>query len=259
LDSNNDQRINTGNALAPLTAVGDALEGDDVTHVIFILDRSGSMSGKEEDVIGGFNSYVDALRAEPAGLAGISYVRFDDHIELVWNDLPVADVPPMSADTYSVRGSTALLDAVGMTVSAVRDNPAHRYIVITNTDGHENASREWTADKVRALIQEREARGNWTFAFFGEGIDAWGEAAQYGYGAGAAMSHTSADIRDVYESKARVSNVMRSRGVRSTKDFAAAAAAVMRDPDLDEAQVEQILRRRADSDAPDNETESKGR
>jgi hypothetical protein len=218
-----------------------AIQEDDVTHVIFILDRSGSMSGKEADVIGGFNSYVDALRANPAGPAGISYVRFDDQLELVWNDLALADVPPMTDATYSVRGSTALLDAVGATVSAVRDEPTHRYIVITNTDGQENASREWTAGNVRSLIQEREARGNWTFAFFGQGIDAWADAGRYGYGAGAAMSHAAADIRDVYASKARVSNVMRSRGIRSSREFAAASAAVMRDPEMSDDAVERVL------------------
>ena len=234
---------NTNNApgLAIAGGIANRTHDADVTHVVFVLDRSGSMSGKEADVIGGFNGYVESLRANPAGAVGLSYVRFDDHLELVWNDLALADVPDMTEATYSVRGSTALLDAVGATVSAVRDNPAHRYIVITNTDGQENASREWTTEKVRALIQEREARGNWTFAFFGEGIDSWADAARYGYATGAAMAHNSADIRDVYASKARVSNVMRSRSIRATKEFAAAAAAVMRDRDMTDEEVERVL------------------
>jgi hypothetical protein len=89
--------------------------------------------------------------------------------------------------------------------------------VITNTDGQENASREWSPGKVRGLISEREGRGNWTFAFFGEGLDAWSDAAQYGFAPGAAMAHSSADIRGVYASNARVSNVMCSRGMRSRR------------------------------------------
>ena len=79
--------------------IGKSLDGDDVSHVIFILDRSGSMRGKEEDVIGGFNAYIDELRANNEGAVGISYVRFDNEIELVWNDMPLADVPHMSRAT----------------------------------------------------------------------------------------------------------------------------------------------------------------
>jgi uncharacterized protein YegL len=217
------------------------VHGDDVTHVIFILDRSGSMRGKEEDVIGGFNSYVDELRKTPHGEVGVSYVRFDQLIELVWNDVPLAGVAHMSRDTYSVRGSTALLDAVGMTVSAVRDNSAHQYIVITNTDGMENASREWTPDGVKQLIKDREALGNWTFAFFGEGTDAWSQASAYGFSANTAAAYSRADMRHLYEAKARVSNVMRSRKMRATKDFAAAAAAIMGDAAMSDDDVERIL------------------
>jgi len=230
-----------------------AFEGDDVTHVIFILDRSGSMSGKEADVIGGFNSYIDALRANPDGQVGVSYVCFDGKLELVWGDLPLADVPRMTPDTYSVRGSTALLDAFGMTVSAVQENDAHRYIVITHTDGQENASREWTADRVKSLIEQRETKGNWTFAFFGEGIDAWSQASRYGFSAGSSMAYAKDDLRPVYAAKGRVSNVMRTRKMAATKDFAAAASAIIQDPEISDEAVATILRDgRPDSQEPED-------
>lgn len=224
------------------------LTGDDVTHVIFILDRSGSMSGKEADVIGGFNGYIEALRQEPDGVVGVSFVRFDGEVELVWNDLPLADVPRMTEEHFHVRGNTALLDAVGATVASIRENAEHRYIVITNTDGHENASREWDAARVRALIAEREGRGNWTFVFFGEGIDAWAEAAQYGYAAASVGSYSQDQYNSAFLAKARVSNAMRRGNVRGTKDFARATRAVMDDPSISDQAVEEMLKRDENAD-----------
>lgn len=240
-------------ALQPPAAVAAVMGGDDVTHVVFILDRSGSMGGKEADVIGGVNSYVsDLRRTSEGGVIGISYVRFDQQIELVWNDVPLADVPTMTPEHYSVRGSTALLDAVGMTVSAINDDPAHRYIVIVNTDGMENASREWTAERVRALVDERQARGNWTFTFFGEGIDAWSQAGAYGFAPNASTTHGAADRRAMFHAKARVTDVMMRRKMRSTRDFARATRAVMRDESLSDDEVGRILE--GDEDAGDTAT-----
>ena len=245
---------NDGREIVPVSTVAAAIEGDDVTHVIFILDRSGSMGGKEDDVIGGFNSYVENLRKDPEGCVGISYLRFDNVLELVWNDMPLADVQTMTRETYSVRGGTALLDAVGTSVSAVRDEPSHRYIVITNTDGQENASREWTGEKVKALIAEREARGNWTFAFFGEGLEAWAQAAQYGYARGSAAAYSASDTRAMYGSKARVSKLMHMRRMRSSKSFAAATHAAMDNPALSDDDLAKILEEDGDAavtpDAP---------
>jgi uncharacterized protein YegL len=218
-----------------------AVTGDDVMHIIFILDRSGSMSGKEDDVIGGFNSYVETLRREPAGEVGVSYVRFDQQLELIWNDVPLAAVPRMNGETYSVRGSTALLDAVGTTVSAVRENAAHRYTVIIHTDGMENASREWTAENVKALIERYEAKGNWTFAFFGEGIDAWSQADRYGFTPRSSMKYEKGNLHAVYASKGRVSNVTRKEKMRASPNFAAATEAVTNEPGISDEEVARIL------------------
>lgn len=229
-------------ALGPAAGIAATVAGDDVMHVIFILDRSGSMSGNEADVIGGVNSYVgDLRRTSEGGVIGISYVRFDQQIELVWDDVPLADVPEMTPEHYSVRGSTALLDAVGMTVSAINDNPAHRYVVIINTDGMENASREWTAERVKALVEERQGRGNWTFTFFGEGVDAWSQAGRYGFAPNASVAHSAADRHDMFHAKARVTDVMMKRKMRATKDFARATDALMRDESLSDDDVARIL------------------
>ena len=232
----------TTRAPIPTDRVATTLTGDDVLHVIFVLDRSGSMSGKEADVIGGFNSFVDGLRAKPEGAVGVSYVRFDNEIELVWNDVPLDGVARMTAQDYQPRGSTALLDAVGMTVTSVVEDPAHAYHVITHTDGHENASREWTAERLRDLIKQYEAKGNWTFSFFGEGIDAWGQAGQYGFAPASTMSYASVDKRALFEANARVSNVMRKRKMRSTKEYALATQEAMTCPELSDQALEEHLR-----------------
>jgi hypothetical protein len=224
------------------------LQGSDVTHIIFILDRSGSMQGSEQDVCGGFNSYVASVRANPTNAVGISYVRFDTQIELVWNDLPAAGVPVMTAEHYSPRGSTALLDAVGMTVAAVRDNPQHTYTVIVHTDGQENASREWTAEKLGALIKEKEALGNWTFAYFGAGFDAWTDAQRWASSRAQSASYDKADIHAAFVAKARVSNMMRDRKMRRSTAFGAATDAARQGATDDE--LADILEKEADSSGP---------
>jgi uncharacterized protein YegL len=211
----------------PAEGIATTLCGEDVTHVIFILDRSGSMHGKEADVIGGFNSYVDELRREPEGQVGLSYVRFDNELELVWSDVPLADVPRMDDTLYAPRGATALLDAIGTTLSAVREREGHRYTVIIHTDGLENASREWTGDAVKNLIEKLQAKGNWTFAFFGEGIDAWQQADAYGFSGGRRAAYKANDRESMWKATARVSNVMRKRKMGSTARFADVSAAVV--------------------------------
>jgi len=228
----------TPNVPVPLSM---SVQGADAMHVVFILDRSGSMSGKEADVIGGFNSYVEELRANPAGPVGISYVRFDNYPELIWNDVPLADVPQMTSEHYQPRGSTALLDAVGSTVSAIHDMPEQRYIVIVHTDGMENASREWTKEKVKDLIEKYDAKDNWTFAFFGEGPDAWAQANDYGYARARTASYAPADMRDVYFAKARATNVMRDRGMRGSKNFGDAVARTMK-TEASEDEIEELLK-----------------
>lgn len=229
-------------SIAPIgTATMPTPDDDDVTHVIVILDASGSMTGSEADVIGGVNSYVNALRTNHGGRVGISYVRFNYTPELVWNDIALADVPEMTSDLYRVRGNTALLDAVGGTVSAVVDNGSDRYIVITHTDGEENASREWTAEKVKTLIERHEATGRWSFSYFGADVDAWSEARRYGYGRGATMAFAKDQMRDVYAAKATVSNVMRTKKMAGTKEFARAAAAVVQDPNISDDEIVAIL------------------
>jgi hypothetical protein len=212
------------------------------TKIVMILDRSGSMAGRESDVIGGFNSFVSSCRDANLANCSVTYVRFDNDIERVFSE-ELPDVPEMTSALYAPRGGTALLDAVGQTVSPMTNDPDDRYIVVTFTDGEENASREWTREKVAGLLHEREALGNWTFAFFGADIDAWAEAGGMGFGAGNAGAHESGRTYDMMAATGRVASAMSRAGMRSSRHYADVAKSVLDNPELSD---EEIARRLAD-------------
>ena len=159
-----------------------------LTEIVFILDRSGSMAGLEADTIGGFNSMIEKQKAEP-GEALVSTVLFDNYSDVIHDRVPLTAISPMTRKDYYVRGCTALLDAVGGAIRHIgmvhryirpEDRPEKTLFVIT-TDGMENASRHYTYDRVRAMIEEKKAEG-WEFLFLGANIDAAREAARFGIG-----------------------------------------------------------------------------
>lgn len=168
---------------------------NDMTELVFILDRSGSMGGLEQDTIGGFNSMIDKQKKQE-GACFVSTVLFDHAVETLHDRVPLDRVQPMTADDYYVRGCTALIDAIGMTVTHIEevhryirdeDVPAHTVFVIT-TDGLENASREYSADKVRRMIEKKKKDG-WEFLFIGANIDAVSTAKHFGIGADRAVNY----------------------------------------------------------------------
>lgn len=158
-----------------------------MTELVFILDRSGSMSGLEKDTIGGFNSMLEKQRREP-GEAVVSTILFDNRIEVIHDRVPLADVPDLTDRDYFVRGCTALLDAVGGAIHHIGN--VHRYarkkdvpektLFIITTDGMENASRYYTYDKVSHMIRRQKKRYGWEFLFLGANIDAAAEAERFG-------------------------------------------------------------------------------
>ena len=167
-----------------------------LTEIVFILDRSGSMAGLEADTIGGFNSLIRKQRAE-AGEAIISTVLFDNVSEVIHDRVPLDRVPEMTREDYYVRGCTALLDAVGGAVHHIgnvhkyareEDRPEHTLFVIT-TDGMENASRRYTYDEVRRMIGRQKEKYGWEFLFLGANIDAAKEAARFGIHADRAVDY----------------------------------------------------------------------
>ena len=167
-----------------------------LTELVFILDRSGSMSGLEKDTIGGFNAMIEKQKAE-AGEAVISTVLFDNDIDVIHDRLNLDAVPRLTEKEYYVRGCTALLDAVGGAIHHIgivhkyareEDRPGKTLFVIT-TDGMENASRRYSYDKVRAMITRQKEKYGWEFLFLGANIDAAREAARFGIDANRAANY----------------------------------------------------------------------
>ena len=149
------------------------------TELVFILDRSGSMSGLESDTIGGFNGMLTQHRNE-GGDVLVSTVLFDHENEVIHDRVRVADVPTLTSKEYYTRGCTALLDAMGDAIHHIKnvhkyarpeDRPARTMFIIT-TDGMENSSTRYTADQVRAMVKKQEEEAGWEFVFLGANIDA---------------------------------------------------------------------------------------
>lgn len=162
----------------------------DLTELVFILDRSGSMHGLEEDTIGGFNSMLAKQKATP-GDALVTTALFSDEYELLHDRIMIRGVQPITAKEYSVGGCTALLDAIGRTVDKITSahkhtdpsqRPGHTVFVIT-TDGLENASREYNRAAIQKLISEKQAKESWEFLFLGANIDAISVAKDIGISA----------------------------------------------------------------------------
>lgn len=169
-----------------------------LTEIIFILDRSGSMSGLEADTIGGFNSMIEKQK-KADGEAMISTVLFDNVSEVIHDRVSVLDIQPMTDKDYTVRGCTALLDAIGGAIHHIgnihkyaraEDVPEHTLFVIT-TDGMENASRHYNAERVKQMIEQQKARYGWEFLFLGANIDAVETARHFGIGADRAVNYHS--------------------------------------------------------------------
>ena len=158
-----------------------------MTELVFILDRSGSMSGMEKDTIGGFNSMLEKQRKEP-GEAVVSTVLFDNETEVIHDRIAIADVPNLTDRDYYVRGCTALLDAVGGAIHHIgnvhkyarKEDVPEKTLFIITTDGMENASHRYTYDKVRHMIMRQKERYGWEFLFLGANIDAAAEASRFG-------------------------------------------------------------------------------
>lgn len=167
-----------------------------MTEIIFILDRSGSMEGLEADTIGGFNSMMRKQASEP-GDALVSTLLFDNDVEVIHDRLNIKDVPEITSKEYYVRGCTALLDAVGGAIKHIsmihkyarkEDIPEKTLFIIT-TDGMENASRLYSYEDVRSMVEHQKSKHGWEFIFLGVNIDAAAEASRYGIDSSMAVNY----------------------------------------------------------------------
>ena len=160
---------------------------NNLTELVFILDRSGSMSGLESDTIGGFNAMI-AKQKKEEGEAYLSTILFDNVSEVLHDRINLKEIPKMTSKDYTVRGCTALIDAIGGAIKHIgnihkyarpEDVPAHTMFIIT-TDGQENASYRFSSDEVKKMIENQKEKYGWEFLFIGANIDAVETAARFG-------------------------------------------------------------------------------
>jgi len=192
----------------------------DFAEIVCVIDRSGSMEAIRTDAIGGFNTFVEEQRKVP-GEAAITFTQFDTEYEVVYTNKPLADVPALDASTYVPRGMTALLDAIGRTINDLgarlektdeNDRP-EKVIFIILTDGHENASHEFTRDKVFEMITHQKEKYGWEFIFLAAGQDAIATGMGLGIDAKDAVNFaaTGKGVRAAYSS---MSDMTASRRVK---------------------------------------------
>lgn len=171
-------------------------ENNNLTELVFILDRSGSMSGLEDDTIGGFNAMIEKQKKED-GEVYVSTILFDNVSEVLHDRVKLNEIPKMTEKDYTVRGCTALVDAIGGAISHIgnihkyarpEDVPAHTMFVIT-TDGMENASRHYSSKEVKRMIEKQKEMYGWEFLFIGANIDAVETAAEFGINSNRAVNY----------------------------------------------------------------------
>lgn len=197
-----------------------------LTEIVFILDRSGSMSGLETETIGGYNSMLEKQKKEE-GEAVISTILFDNQVEILHDRKALEKVEPITDKEYYVRGCTALLDAVGGAIHRVgklqkelpeEERPEKTLFIIT-TDGMENASKEYTYDKVRKMVEKKKRKLHWEFIFLGANIDAVQVAGQFGVAKNRAVRYEcdGAGTRLNFEVMSKLVSCARTSA--SVKDF----------------------------------------
>jgi len=171
---------------------------NNLTELVFILDRSGSMAGLERDTIGGFNAMIEKQKRE-SGECFVSTVLFDNVTEVLHDRVRLSEIRPMTDGEYTVRGSTALIDAIGGAIHHIgnihkyarpEDVPEHTMFIIT-TDGMENASHKYSSDGVKKMIERQKTKYGWEFLFIGANIDAVETAKNFGISRDRAVNYVA--------------------------------------------------------------------
>ena len=192
------------------------------TEILCIIDRSGSMERLRDDSIGGFNAFLREQQAVP-GDANLTLVLFDHEYTVLYEGRRLGDVKPLTRDDYVPRGQTALLDAIGRTITEqgariARQLWAEKIVVCVLTDGHENASREYTNERIRSMVGEAEKGGKWSFVYLGANQDAFDVACSMGMSARDALGNvklrsfgaTGQGVHDAYMNTSSVVSASRT-------------------------------------------------
>jgi uncharacterized protein YegL len=198
-----------------------------LTEIVAILDRSGSMESLTNDTIGGYNNFIKEQKAVP-GEAILTTVLFDDQYELLHDRIDIKKVKKITDKEYSARGSTALLDAMGKTINAIglkihntpEENRPSKVIVFIITDGEENASVEFTNDKIKEMVELQKNTYNWEFLFMGANIDSFSVAETMGINHDRAFNYSEEFVENAQCAMSEaVGNYRRHGNVDKGKDF----------------------------------------
>lgn len=192
---------------------------ENLTEMIFVLDRSGSMEHLTQETIGGFNSLINKQKKDNETY--VTTVLFDDYYELLHDHLPINSVPRLTDTEYYARGCTALLDAVGRTIDNVgmrlaatpEDERPGKLLFVITTDGYENASRDYSKKRIKEMITLQQDTYNWKFLFLGANIDAVGEADSIGIRPTMACRPTAsaAGVKSSFKAVSKITDFLRSR------------------------------------------------
>lgn len=171
----------------------------DYTKIVFVVDRSGSMSSIAKDVIGGYNKFIADQKALKHGTCDISFYQFDNEYETVYENTPIDFVKVLDENTFVPRGSTALLDAVGRTIKNVgkqleslnESERPEKVLVVIITDGEENSSRNYTSEEVKKAVEHQTNVYKWQFTYIGANQDAWQVGANLGIARSASLSYVA--------------------------------------------------------------------
>jgi uncharacterized protein YegL len=191
-------------------------------HVAVVQDRSGSMGGRENDVINGFNEYLtELLKDENSEQMRLTLAQFDTEYNTLHEAVSLGDVKELNRDTYTPRGMTALYDAIGMTVETIQKQmkTGDRALMIIMTDGLENSSRKYNRDAITKLIKECQDSDQWTFVYLGADLDAFQGGTSIGIHGGNTLTFDSNDHSGTYRSLAGATAGYTSSGVTSSPAF----------------------------------------
>lgn len=199
-----------------------------LTHIIFVVDRSGSMASIASDMIGGYNDFIKKQKKEK-GACYVSFYQFDDIYEQVFVRTVLKNVKELDSNTYSPRNSTALYDAIGKTISdystylasLTEKQRPERILFVTITDGLNNASREYNLQKVRDLIQDKTTKAKWDFVFLGSNIDAWDAGQSMGVSSSSTLqfANVKGSVKKAFSSLNKNTCMYRSSAMKSNYSF----------------------------------------